>query len=302
MTGSLPDTFVKGFHNEELVWRMEYRDLGTTGLKISSLALEIDSYRGLHDEEVITMVHEAIRSGVNYIDTAPIYGFDKAQDLLGRALKDVPREAYYIATKVARYEQDPKRMYDFSAAKTRESVRKSLGLLGLNYVDVVLVDGIDNASSLDVVLNETIPVLEEYVKAGKVRFIGIAAHNVSTLKKCVEHAKGRVQLVLSYNHKLIENYSLKVFRKLEMGVIYGDYPYILLWLQAKKHNADEICKKHGVELDKLALYYSMQLNNADTLLVHISRRDLFKLSLDVLFTGLTSCEHEVLQYLLEQNH
>lgn len=302
MSGSLPATFVKGFHNEELVWRMEYRNLGTTGLQVSSLALEIDSYRRLHDEEVITMLHEAIRSGINYIDTAPIYEFDQAQELLGRALKDVPRKAYYIATKVARCGMEPKRLFDYSAAKTRESVKKSLGLLGLDYVDVVLVDAIDNASSLDVVLNGTISVLEEFVKEGKVRYIGIAADNVNTLKKCVERAKDRVQLVLSYNHKLIENSCLKAFRKLEMGVIYGDYPYILLWLQAKKHNADEICKKHGVERDKLALYYSMQLNNADTLLVHISRCDLFKLSLHVLFAGLTSCEHEVLKYLLEQNN
>jgi len=84
-------------------------------------------------------VQEAIRSGINYIDTAPFYGQGKSEELLGQALKDVPREAYYIATKVARYELDPEKMFDYTAAKTRESVKKSLKLLGLDMVDILQV-------------------------------------------------------------------------------------------------------------------------------------------------------------------
>lgn len=54
-------------------------------------------------------------------------------------LRDIPREAYYIATKVGRYEKDLTKMFDFSAKKTRESVEKSLQLLGLDYVDIIQV-------------------------------------------------------------------------------------------------------------------------------------------------------------------
>lgn len=59
--------------------------------------------------------------------------------MLGKALKEIPRNAFYIGTKVGRYELDIKTMFDFSAKKTRESVAKSLKLLGLDYVDVIQV-------------------------------------------------------------------------------------------------------------------------------------------------------------------
>lgn len=54
-------------------------------------------------------------------------------------MKGIPREAYYIATKVGRYELDYKNMFNFSKEKTRKSFNKSLELLGLNYVDVIQV-------------------------------------------------------------------------------------------------------------------------------------------------------------------
>ncbi|XP_060646589.1 uncharacterized protein LOC132784769 [Drosophila nasuta] len=322
MTGTLPATFVKGFHNEELVRRMEYRTLGSTGLKVSTLALGGATLSVLFDkkfdqEEGIKTVHEAIKSGINYIDTAPFYGQGDSERLLGLALKDVPREAYYIATKVARYELDPDRMFNFTAEKTRESVKKSLDLLGLDYVDVLQVHDVDAAPSLDMVLNETIPVLEEYVKAGKARFIGITAYDVDALKECAERAKGRVQVVLSYaRYTLLDNTllrNMKAFKELHVGVICAAAHALGLlsnagpqaWhpgsqeLQSVGKQAAEVCKQRGVELGKLAMYYTMQLEDASTFLIGIPNRHLLQLNLDVVFNGLTATEQEVLQYLRE---
>lgn len=90
-------------------------------------------------DEAIKTIHTAIKSGINYIDTAPYYGQGRSEEVLGMALKDVPREAYYIATKVGRYEKSFENMIDFSAKKTRQSVEKSLRLLGLDYVDIIQV-------------------------------------------------------------------------------------------------------------------------------------------------------------------
>jgi aryl-alcohol dehydrogenase-like predicted oxidoreductase len=59
-----------------------------------------------------------------------------------QALKGIPRNAYYIATKVARYERDPRKMFDFSREKTLQSVDHSLQLLGLDYVDIIQVSHI----------------------------------------------------------------------------------------------------------------------------------------------------------------
>lgn len=97
------------------------------------------NFRKLNDNEAIKTIHKALKSGINYIDTAPWYGQGKSEELLGEALKDIPRSAYYIATKVGRYELQKDKMFDFSATKTIESVDKSLKLLGLEYVDVIQV-------------------------------------------------------------------------------------------------------------------------------------------------------------------
>ncbi|KAH8265290.1 hypothetical protein KR038_003418 [Drosophila bunnanda] len=320
MSGSLPATFVKGFHDEEQVRRMEYRDLGKTGLRVSIIALGGATLSNLFSddfdrEEGIRMVHEAIKSGINYIDTAPFYG--KSEELLGQALKDVPREAYYIATKVARYEPDPAKMFNYTAEKARESVKRSLKLLGVDRVDVLQVHDVDAAPSLDMVLNETIPVLEEYVKAGKARFIGITAYDVDVLKECAERAKGRVHVVLNYaRYTLLDNTLLrymKPFEELGMGIICAAAHSLGLlsnggpqaWHPGSKELQDvgkrgaQICRERGVELGKLAMYYTMQLEGAATFLIGIPNRELLRINLAAVRDGLTPKEQEVLKYLLE---
>ncbi|BFF89925.1 L-galactose dehydrogenase [Drosophila madeirensis] len=320
MPGELPATFVKGFHNEELVRRMEYRELGSTGLRVSKIALggaTLSSifYNDFQREEGIKTVVEAIKSGINYIDTAPFYG--NSEELLGQALKGIPREAYYIATKVARYELDPKKMFNYTAAKAKESVKRSLDLLGLEKVDVLQVHDVDATPSLDMVLDETIPVLEEYVKAGKARFIGVTGYDVDVLKECAERGKGRIQVVLNYaRYTLVDNTLLrhmKAFKELHVGVICASAHSLGLLtnagppsmhpgspeLLALGRRAAEICKQRDVELGKLAMYYTMQLDGAATFLVGIPNRRLLQVNLDAIFDGLTSNEQEVLQYLRE---
>lgn len=88
--------------------------------------------------EATKTVHHALKSGINYIDTAPSYGDSEYN--LGHILKDVPRSAYYIATKVGRYTAKKGFDYDYSAERTRRSVLNSLELLQLDYLDVVQVN------------------------------------------------------------------------------------------------------------------------------------------------------------------
>lgn len=85
-------------------------------------------------------IQSAIKSGINYIDTAPFYGQGRSEQVLGRALKDVPRQAYYIATKVGRYDFDLEHSFDFTAKRVVEGFKKSLNLLGLDYVDIIQVN------------------------------------------------------------------------------------------------------------------------------------------------------------------
>ena len=82
---------------------------------------------------------EALKKGINYIDTAPYYGEGKSEEILGQVLKNVPRSVYYIGTKVGRYSSDPVNGFNFSRESTVASVENSLKRLGLSYIDLIQV-------------------------------------------------------------------------------------------------------------------------------------------------------------------
>ena len=80
-----------------------------------------------------------VKAGINYIDTAPWYGQGRSEEVLGRALRQVPRQAYYLATKVGRYELEVGGMFDFSKERVTRSVSESLERLGVEYLDLIQV-------------------------------------------------------------------------------------------------------------------------------------------------------------------
>ena len=89
----------------------------------------------------VKLVQEVIKAGINYIDTAPWYGQGRSEEVLGAALREVPRQAFYLATKVGRYELHTGGMFDFSAERVKRSVMESLDRLGLEYIDLIQVRG-----------------------------------------------------------------------------------------------------------------------------------------------------------------
>ena len=86
---------------------MQYHEIGKTGMKVSSLSFGASSLGGvfhdLKEKEGIQAVFTAIEAGMNFIDVSPYYGHYKAETVLGKALKDIPRDRYYLSTKVGRY-------------------------------------------------------------------------------------------------------------------------------------------------------------------------------------------------------
>ncbi|KAH8403406.1 hypothetical protein KR215_003679 [Drosophila sulfurigaster] len=320
MSGTLPATYVKGFHDEEQVKRMEYRKFGNTNLQVSKISFgggALCANYGFELDEGIRTVHEALKAGVNYIDTAPWYGQGRSEEVLGQALKDVPRQAYYIATKVARYKLDYDHMFDFSAKKTRESVEKSLQLLGLDYVDVIQIHDIEFAPDLDIVLNETLPTLEQLVKEGKAKYIGVSAYPLSVLKECISLAKGRFDTVLVYARYTLTDHSLldylDFFKSQNLGIVCaaahalglltnaGPQPWHPASDDQKQvaQRASKVCKDRGVELGKLAMYYTIQLSDVSTFLTGMQTRQLLKTNLSAFYDGLNAQEQEVLQHLRE---
>ncbi|XP_055352666.1 uncharacterized protein LOC129598671 [Paramacrobiotus metropolitanus] len=198
----LPSTFVPGFHDEAAVRRLRYKKLGSTGMSVSALAIGgggLERFYGSLDEDrAIEEIQSAIRLGLNYVHTAPWYGAGKSEAIVGKALAGVPRKAYFIATKVGRYNANVEEMFDFSAERVTKSIEESLSRLGLTYVDVIQVHDLEFAPNVDVILNQTLPALERLRQAGKARFIGITGYPTLELLEVVRKSTIRIDTVLSY--------------------------------------------------------------------------------------------------------
>ena len=82
----------------------------------------------------------AIQRGINYIDTSPFYGEGRSEEFIGQALNGVPRDQYFIGTKVGRYFWEVSKRFDFSAERVTKSIEESLKRLQLDYVDILQVD------------------------------------------------------------------------------------------------------------------------------------------------------------------
>ena len=84
---------------------MVYNEIGKTGMKVSNLSFGASSLGGvfhsIREEEGIKAVYTAVENGMNFIDVSPYYGHYKAETVLGKALKGIPRDQYYLSTKVS---------------------------------------------------------------------------------------------------------------------------------------------------------------------------------------------------------
>ncbi|KAG5333299.1 GALDH dehydrogenase, partial [Acromyrmex heyeri] len=316
-----PPTYVEGFHDPEAVKAMEYKELGETGMFVSKLAFGSATLCALYnlsnEAEAIETVRQAIKQGINYIDTAPWYGQGQSEAILGKALKGIPRKAYYISTKVGRYELDYDNMFNFTVEKTRQSFKKSLELLGLNYVDLIQIHDIDFAPTMDVIVTQTLPELSKYVADGKARHVGVTAYTLSALKECVEKSNV-VATVLSYSRNTLVDDTLleyiPFFKEHKIGLINaaalcmglltnnGPQSWHSASDETKKQcaKAAQYCKDRDVELSKLAIWHSMQCADVDTNLVGIQNMKELQINLDVTLNGITEKEKTVLKEIKEK--
>lgn len=175
---------------------MEYRPLGSTGLQVSVLSYGASPlgsvFRSIDEAEGIRTVHTAIELGINFIDVSPYYGITRAETVLGKALATIPRDRYYLATKVGRYGAEE---FDFSAARVTRSIDESLRRLGVEYLDLIQCHDIE-FGSLEQVVDETLPALEKLREAGKVRFVGITGYPLGIFRYVLDQAP--VDTILSY--------------------------------------------------------------------------------------------------------
>ncbi len=263
---------------------MEYRILGKTGLKVSALSLGASSlgggvFRHVEERDAVRTVHLAIDNGINFIDVSPFYGLTRAESVLGKALRDIPRDRYYLATKVGRYGDND---FDFSAKRIAASVDESLGRLGVDYVDLIQAHDIEYGN-LQQIVEETLPSLRDIQHAGKARFVGITGYPL----RIFEYVSQRIDIdtILSYNHFSMNDTTLTslvpLMKEKNIGVInasplsqgllsnrgtpqwHGASPEI----KAACASAAEWCQFQGVDISQLAVQFSLRNSDIATTLV-----------------------------------
>lgn len=183
---------------------MIYNEIGKTGMKVSNLSFGASSLGGvfhnIRETEGIEAVFTAVEHGMNFIDVSPYYGHYKAETVLGKALKEIPREKYYLSTKVGRYGKDGVNTWDYSGKRATESVYESMERLNIDYIDLINVHDIEFAD-LEQVVNETLPALVELRKKGIVKHVGITDLQLENLQWVIDHSEpDTVESILNFCH------------------------------------------------------------------------------------------------------
>lgn len=266
---------------------MIYNELGKTGIKVSNISFGASSlggvFRQISEDEAIKAVFTAIDNGINFIDVSPYYGHLKAETVLGKALKQIPRDRYYLSTKVGRYGKDGVNLWDYSAKRVTESVYESMERLNIDYIDLINVHDIEFQASMEgglqKVVDETLPALVALREKGVVGHVGITDLQPENMKWVIEHSEsGTVESILcfchySLNDDMLLDY-LDFFESHGIGVINASPLSMGLlsdrgtpeWHPAPQplkdacRRAAEYCRSKEYPIEKLAMQFSTSLN------------------------------------------
>ena len=171
---------------------MRYRLLGRTGLYVSEICLGTMTYGGKGRWEVVgrlglaeaqAQIKAAFEAGVNFIDTANVYSEGQSESIVGEALAKLglPREDLVIATKVrVRMGPTPNRV-GLTRVHIMNELDASLRRLRQDHVDLYQIHGVDQVTPLD----QTLRALEDLVRSGKVRYIGVSNHAAWQIMKAL---------------------------------------------------------------------------------------------------------------------
>ena len=252
-------------------------------MEISHLCFGASSLGSVFHEtkeaESIEAVETAIEGGINFIDVSPYYGHYKAETVLGKALKRIPRDKYFLSTKVGRYGKDGVNTWDYSGKRATESVYESMERLNIDYIDLINVHDIEFQAAMEgglqKVVEKTLPALVELKKKGVVGHVGITDLQLENLKWVIDHSEpGTVESILNFCHYCLNddklNDFLDYFESKGIGVINASplsmglltvrgvpdwhpapKPLVEACAKAAKHCADK-----NYPIERLAIQYS----------------------------------------------
>ncbi len=203
---------------------MHTQQLGHTGLQVSALGLGcmgMSEFYGAQEEAAsVSTLRHAIELGVNFWDTADMYGPHTNERLLGKTIKalGIQREQLTLATKfgIIRGDTPQARQINGSPEYVRQACDASLKRLGVDYIDLYYQHRVDPS----VPIEETIGAMAELVKAGKVRYLGLSEASANTLHRaCKVHPISALQSEYSLWSRDLDNEIIPACKELGVGLV-----------------------------------------------------------------------------------
>ena len=177
---------------------MQYRKLGKTGYNVSAVSFGSWAIGGtwgtVDDDESIKTLHSALDQGINFFDTADVYGDGRSEQLLARLRKERKQDKFYIATKAGR-RLDPHVAEGYNRKNLTAFVERSLKNLEMEALDLVQL----HCPPWEVYYTpEVFDVMDDLVKAGKVRYYGVSVEKVEEALKAINYPNvATVQIIFN---------------------------------------------------------------------------------------------------------
>ena len=192
---------------------MQYRRLGSTGLKVSEISLgSWLTYGGYVEEQnAVATIDKAFELGINFFDTANVYIRGEAEKVVGKALSKYDRSSYVLATKVFGQMGEGPNDQGLSRKHIIEQCNASLKRLGLDYIDIYYCHRYHQETPLD----ETLRALDDLVRQGKVLYLGVSEWTAEQMTEAVHLADKKLLDRIVVNQP---NYSM-LHRNIEKEVI-----------------------------------------------------------------------------------
>jgi aryl-alcohol dehydrogenase-like predicted oxidoreductase len=201
---------------------MQYRTLGTSGLRVSAIGLGLMSMSGVYgkgdDQESIAVIHHAIDCGINFLDSSDMYGWGHNEELLGRALEG-RRDKVVLATKFGQVRAEGGRnLVNGKPEYVIPACEASLRRLGVDVIDLYYQHRVDPATPIE----ETVGAMAKLVRDGKVRAIGLCEAKPETIRRAhAVHPLAAVQTEYSLLYRTEAEETLQALR--ELGVAFVAY-------------------------------------------------------------------------------